>query len=71
MKILKEHYGVKNSASSEKVKALYHELNLKKVYHEHEEESYKRILELISQKSANLPKEMFLEFVKKIYKRDK
>lgn len=62
---------MKSPTSSEKVKVLYHELNLKKRYEEYEEESYKRILELISQKSANLPKEMFLEFVKKIYKRDK
>jgi len=62
---------VKSPASSEKVKVLYHELNLKKLYEEYEEESYSRILELISLKSANLPKEMFLEFVKKIYKRDK
>lgn len=50
---------------------MYRELDLKKLYQECEEESYKNILELISQKSANLPKEMFLEFVKKIYKRDK
>jgi len=62
---------VKSPASSEKVKVLYRELNLKKLYEEYEEESYSRILELISLKSANLPKEMFLEFVKKIYKRDK
>ena len=62
---------MKSPASSEKVKVLYRELNLKKLYEEYEEESYSRILELISLKSANLPKEMFLEFVKKIYKRDK
>ena len=62
---------MKNARSSEKVKVLYHELQLKKLYEEYEEESYTRILELISQKSTNLPKGMFLEFVKKIYKRDK
>lgn len=71
MQILKDNYGVKCQTSSEKVKQLYQELNLKNVYQEYEEESYKSILELISQKSENLPKEMFLEFVKKIYKRDK
>jgi len=71
MQILKDNYGVKSSSASDKVKALYHELNLKKLYQDCEEESYQHILELISQKSANLPKEMFLEFVKKIYKRDK
>ena len=53
------------------MKKLYHELNLKQVYKNFEEESYKDIVELISQKSANLPEGLFLEFVKKIYKRDK
>ena len=68
---IQDNYGVKSSAASQKVKALYRELNLQKLYQDCEEESYKNILELISQKSANLPKEMFLEFVTKIYKRDK
>lgn len=71
VQILKENYGIKDSASSEKVKKLYHELNLKQVYKNFEEESHKDIVELISQKSANLPEGLFLEFVKKIYKRDK
>ena len=53
------------------MKELYNALNLKNVYQDYEEESYKSILELISQKSGNLPKEVFLEFVKKIYKREK
>ncbi|XP_067052756.1 farnesyl pyrophosphate synthase-like isoform X1 [Acropora muricata] len=71
MQILKDNYGVKNSAASDKVKKLYNELELKKLYQEYEEESYQQILQLIARKSENLPKEMFLEFVKKIYKRDK
>lgn len=71
MQILKDNYGKKGSEASDKVKVLYRELNLKRAYQEYEEESYKNILELISNKSGNLPKEMFLEFVKKIYKRDK
>lgn len=62
---------MKNSAASDKVKKLYNELELKKRYQEYEEESYQQILQLIARKSENLPKEMFLEFVKKIYKRDK
>lgn len=81
MQILKDNYGKKDSASSEKedkskkdsskVKKLYHELNLKQVFKDYEEESYKNIVELISQKSGNLPEGLFLEFVKKIYKRNK
>ncbi|KAM7440820.1 hypothetical protein ABFA07_010058 [Porites harrisoni] len=71
MEILKNNYGVKSQEASARIKELYNELNLKKVYQYYEEESYKSILELISQKSGNLPKEVFLEFVKKIYKREK
>ncbi|KAK2551855.1 Farnesyl pyrophosphate synthase [Acropora cervicornis] len=71
MQILKDNYGVKNSAASDKVKKLYNEMELKKLYQEYEQESYQQILQLIARKSENLPKEMFLEFVKKIYKRDK
>ncbi|XP_022806675.1 farnesyl pyrophosphate synthase-like [Stylophora pistillata] len=66
-----ENYAIKDSVSSEKVKKLYHELNLKQVYKDFEEESYKNIVELISQRSANLPEGLFLEIAKKIYKRDK
>ena len=44
---------------------------MKQVYKYFKEESYKNIVELISQKSANLPVGLFLEFVKKIYKRYK
>ena len=61
----------KSKKDSSKVKKLYHELNLKQVFKDYEEESYKNILELISQKSGNLPEGLFLEFVKKIYKRNK
>ena len=61
----------KSKKDSSKVKKLYHELNLKQVFKDYEEESYKNIVELISQKSGNLPEGLFLEFVKKIYKRNK
>ena len=52
----------KSKKDSSKVKKLYHELNLKQVFKDYEEESYKNILELISQKSGNLPEGLFLEF---------
>ena len=56
---------VKSKKDSSKVKKWYHELNLKQVFKEYEEESYKNIVELISQKSGNLSEGLFLEFVKK------
>ena len=62
---------MRETAASDKVKALYGELRLKEAYQEHEEESYQRILKLIDEHSQNLPKEVFLSFVRKIYKRNK
>ena len=53
------------------MKKWYHELNLKQVFKDYGEECYKNIVELISQKSGNLSEGLFLEFVKKIFKRDK
>ena len=47
------------------MKKWYHELNLKQVFKEYEEECYKNIVELLSQKSGNLSEGLFLEFVKK------
>ncbi|XP_031568996.1 farnesyl pyrophosphate synthase-like [Actinia tenebrosa] len=71
MDIIKENYGINSVQASSKIKDLYHTLNLKQVFHEYEEQSYQRILDLISKKSSQLPKAIFLEFVKKIYKRNK
>ena len=65
------HYGERSTAASSKVKELYQELGLKQVYREYEEVSHQRILNLIDERSKNLPKEMFLSFVRKIYKRNK
>ena len=56
---------VKSKKDSSKVKKWYHELNLKQVFKEYEDECYKNIVELISQKSGNLSEGLFLEFVKK------
>ena len=56
---------VKSKKDSSKVKKWYHELNLKQVFKDYEEECYKNIVELISQKSGNLSEGLFLEFVKK------
>ena len=56
---------VKSKKDSSKVKKWYHELNLKQVFKDYEEEYCKNIVELISQKSGNLSEGMFLEFVKK------
>ena len=52
-----------------RVKEIYKQLDLEKVYHEYEEESYQKIVGLIDGGSGTLPKGMFTEFANRIYKR--
>jgi len=53
------------------VKALYRELNLERVYKDYEESSYQRLVALVDKgaEEGNLPKQLFLEFASRIYKR--
>ncbi|EDO40981.1 predicted protein [Nematostella vectensis] len=69
--IIKENLGINDIEASAKVKRVYRELNLEQVFHEYEEASYQRIIDLISKHSGDLPDEVFLDFVRKIYKRKK
>ena len=55
----------------ERVKQLYRDLNLERVFTDFEETSYKEILSLIDTNHGNLPKELFIAFTNKIYKRVK
>ncbi len=54
-----------------KVKVVFKDLDLPQVYAKYEETSYNELMDLIDKKSGQLPKEMFIAFAKKIYKRDK
>ncbi|KAK3738829.1 hypothetical protein QZH41_011041 [Actinostola sp. cb2023] len=69
--IIKENYGINDQDATLKVKEIYKELGLDKMFHEYEESSYQKIIDLINTRSGNLPKAVFLEFVQKIYKRKK
>jgi len=71
MKILEESYGKKNSEDEAKVKALYLELGMEKVFKDYEVESYARLQQLIKDKAGDLPVGIFEDFAKKIYKRTK
>ena len=51
------------------VKEIYAELSMKQVFQEYEDRSYAELNDLIE--SGELPKDMFMAFAKKIYKRDK
>ncbi|TSR75293.1 Farnesyl pyrophosphate synthase [Bagarius yarrelli] len=64
-------YGRSDAESVERVKALYDTLEMPLQYHQYEEESYLRLQNLIQQHAQNLPHAVFLNFAKKIYKRNK
>ncbi|XP_075321706.1 farnesyl pyrophosphate synthase-like [Odontesthes bonariensis] len=64
-------YGCSDEARVAKVKALYNTLQMPALYHRYEEESYQRLQELIARHAGNLPHSVFLNFAKKIYKRNK
>ncbi|KAL1959942.1 hypothetical protein VTO42DRAFT_610 [Malbranchea cinnamomea] len=72
-KTLDESYGRKDAALEARVKEVFNELDLVKVYHEFEEEQVKKIRGLIDaiDESEGLKKGVFESFLEKIYKRDK
>lgn len=53
------------------VKQIYLDLNLKQVYSDYEETSYQKLMAKIDSLSVDLPKEMFIAFAEKIFKRNK
>lgn len=68
-KILEIHYGRDNPDDVAKVKKLYNELNIPKIFKDYEEESYKQLVAMINE-VRSLPKEVFLDLLGKIYKRN-
>ncbi|KAK4964860.1 Farnesyl pyrophosphate synthetase [Elasticomyces elasticus] len=72
-RLLEENYGRKDGAMEGRVKRLYEELGLQKVYHEYEEQRVGEIRNMIANldTSEGLKKEVFEEFLRKIYKRSK
>ncbi|KAK7878854.1 hypothetical protein WMY93_030880 [Mugilogobius chulae] len=64
-------YGRHDEASVEKVKTLYNTLQMPELYRKYEDESYQRLQKLIARHAENLPHAVFLNFAKKIYKRNK
>ena len=68
-----ENYGRRSpSECAQRVKELYKELNIEKVYTDHEESSYQTLMKVIDEQAAavSLPKGMFVEFANRIYKRN-
>nr|AFR13038.1 farnesyl-diphosphate synthase [Wolfiporia cocos] len=78
--VLDANYGRKDAAAEARVKALYHEMDIPKLYEQYEEAAYKRIMGLIEtipaepvapQGQVVLRREVFVSFLQKIYKRTK
>ncbi|KAK0635207.1 isoprenoid synthase domain-containing protein [Bombardia bombarda] len=72
-KILEENYGRKNKDNEAVIKKLYNDLNLEQRYHDYEEKRVGEIRTMIANidESEGLKKEVFEEFLSKIYKRSK
>ncbi len=53
------------------MKTLYRELNLEAVYRDYEGASYQKLLGMVEKEAVEvgLPKQLFLEFANRIYKR--
>jgi farnesyl diphosphate synthase len=68
---LKLNYARWDKDAVEKVKSIYNDLKLEDVYKQYEEASYQEITNLINSTDIAVPKQVFLEFASKIYKRDK
>ncbi|OSX66617.1 hypothetical protein POSPLADRAFT_1043994 [Postia placenta MAD-698-R-SB12] len=78
--VLDANYGRKDAAAEARIKALYEEIGVRKLYEEYEEAAYKRIMGLIEtipaqptakQGEVVLQRAVFKSFLDKIYKRQK
>ena len=69
--LLQANYSQSGEGCVEKVKEVYESLNLRHLYSEYEEQSYRTIGKLIDEHSHVLPAPIFLELRDRIYKRKK
>ena len=71
-KLLESFYGRKEPENVAAVKKLYRDLDLESVYRQYEEQSFKEISNMIEQVDESvMPKAVFMDFAKRIYKRQK
>ncbi len=68
---IQENYGIDDASKVAKIKELYKNLDLSSVYRDYEERSYQELMQLIDSCSGSLPKDMFIAYAKRIYKRQK
>ncbi|XP_059218020.1 farnesyl pyrophosphate synthase-like [Stomoxys calcitrans] len=67
--IMMEGYGSKDPLKVQRVKDLYKALDLPSVFAAYEEKSYNDITDHIKQISSDVPPEIFLHILNKIYRR--
>ncbi len=67
---VQEHYGQESAESIGKVKDVYKQLELESIFQAYEKDSYDSLTALIK-KQQQLPEDVFLLLLKKIYKRSK
>lgn len=70
LEVLEKNYGSKDPKNVESVKALYRDLELEKRFQEYEESSHNEIMAMIDS-TPDLPREVFMFLLQKIYKRTK
>ncbi|XP_011705454.1 PREDICTED: farnesyl pyrophosphate synthase-like, partial [Wasmannia auropunctata] len=68
-KIMEECYGVSDPEKVRRVKSLYTDLGIPKIYSVYEEETYNLLNVHIQQISRGLPHSLFLNLLAKIYRR--
>ncbi|KAI3646330.1 hypothetical protein MP228_009258 [Amoeboaphelidium protococcarum] len=72
LNLLKDKYGKKNDECEQSVKKLYSQLDLESVYRQYEEKSHGEIIAMINRVDEDqVPRAVFLDFTKRIYKRMK
>lgn len=69
-KVLVDNYGKHDDKKVDKVKKLYKEMGMEELFAEYEEKSYADIMTMMDS-ATELPKEVFMFLLKKIYKRSK
>eukprot|EP00123_Amoebidium_parasiticum_P007231 comp17976_c0_seq1/m.18357 comp17976_c0_seq1/g.18357 ORF comp17976_c0_seq1/g.18357 comp17976_c0_seq1/m.18357 type:complete len:370 (-) comp17976_c0_seq1:527-1636(-) len=70
-KVLVDNYARKNADNEAKVKELYRQMDLEKVFKDYEEATYAELLDLIKKEAGSIPEAVFMDFAKKIFKRQK
>merc|ERR1719263_2086180 len=69
-KTIENNYGKHETRCVNTIKKLYDELNLRGEFENYEEQSYASIMKLLDE-STELPREVFMFLLRKIYKRKK